>query len=161
MTHFTMKDMVAKGLVQGKDGTWSKAKPDAVPAKKHKYNARSKIVDGVKYDSTREYDFKVMLDLNRIAYNMKEEYVLQPEFVYMGEKIRAIKTIPDFTVYSRFGRVAIVDPKGVIMPDFRIKMKMLKHKLLRELQLDIPIFLPQSKEEMNQVIRELLELIKK
>jgi len=160
MTHFTMKDMIAKGLVQGKDGTWSKAKPDAVPAKKHKYNARSKDVDGVHYDSQREYDFKVMLDWNKIPYNMKEEYMLQPGFVSAGEKIRPIKMIPDFTIYSRAGRIAVVDVKGLVLPDWRIKAKMLKHKLVFELKQDIPLYTPANKSEMAETIRKLLELIK-
>ena len=159
---FNIESMVNKGLVEVRKNVWEPRK-DTSPAKSkktHKYNAKATTMDGIRYDSKREHTFKVMLDYNKIPYNMKEEYVLQSEFVHMGEKIRAIKIIPDFTIYYHGTRIAIVDTKGVTLPDFKIKVKFLKHKLFFELNLDIPVMMPSNQEQMNKTVRELLILMK-
>ncbi len=159
---FNMEFMIKNGYVESPvgSGIWKKGKIEESKPKKHKYNAKAKMVDGVRYDSQREFSFKTMLDFNQIAYNMKEVYELQPEFISMGEKIRAIRIIPDFTVYNRFGRIAIIDIKGVVLPDFLIKTKMLKRKLVFELKQDIPIIMPTNKEAMTEAIRLIQTLIK-
>ncbi len=159
---FNMEFMVRNGYIESPvgSGIWKKGKIEDSKPKKHKYNAKAKVVDGVKFDSQREFSFKTMLDFNKIAYNMKEEYVLQPEFVSMGEKIRAIKIIPDFTIYNRSGRIAVIDIKGMVLPDFKIKTKMLKRKFVFELKQDIPIIMPTNREEMTEAIRLIHTLIK-
>ncbi len=158
--HFNMQHMVEKGYVEVSPGVWAKpSSPVFKPTKKHKYGAVSKDVDGVHYDSQREYKFKTLLDINKIPYIMKEEYVLQNKFMYGEETIRAIKIIPDFTIYGRSGRVAILDIKGMILPDFKIKVKMLKKHLLSYMGLNIPVIMPTNKDEMNQAIRDILLLI--
>lgn len=126
--------------------------------KPHKYHAKSKIVDGVRYDSQREYEFSRLLRLHNIQFGMKIEYVLQEGFEYMGEKIRPIKIIPDFNIYKNGKLCAIVDIKGMILPDFKIKVKMLKNYFFKE-KCSIPIFMPTNKKEMNETIHELLKII--
>ena len=162
-----IKWMVENGFQQNESGVWCKVKKikgsqNASPKPRaHKYGAIAKNVDGVRYDSQREYEFKTMLDFNKIAYQMKEENVLQPEFVYLSEKIKAIKIIPDFTIYSGGRRIAIIDVKGVVLPDFKIKVKILKHKFAFQMQQQIPIFMPKNKGEMDKTIQEILCLLQK
>jgi hypothetical protein len=112
-----MKDMVDKGLQEISPGVWGKPTKGQIVAPKkgkgHKYGAKSKDVDGVHYDSTREYDFSQLLRQNGIEFKMKEEYVLQEGFTYTGEKIRTIRIIPDFGIYHNGKLVAIADPKGL------------------------------------------------
>jgi hypothetical protein len=91
---------------------------------------------------------------------MKEEYVLQEGFTYTGEKIRTIRIIPDFGIYHNGNLVAIADPKGMIMPDFKLKIKLLKAYFINVLKREVPIFMPTNKKEMAEVINEILKLIK-
>lgn len=169
MSGVDIEFFVKRGYVEIPPGSgkWEKpAKGSAVASaekkkRAHKYGAKSKNVDGVRYDSQREHEFKIMLDYNKIPYNMKEEYVLQPQFVYHDESIKAIKIIPDFTIYNQGIRIAIVDIKGMVLPDFKIKTKMLKHKLCFDLKCPIPVFMPTSQESMKETISKLLCLMPK
>jgi Protein of unknown function (DUF1064) len=162
MSEFTEDTLRAKGFRKVGD-TWIKGKPnpkDNIPIKNkpHKYGAKSKEVDGVHYDSTREYDFKCLLDFHKIPYTMKEVYVLQEGFKYMGETIRSIKIIPDFQIHNRKRVIALVDIKGIILPNFLLKIKMLKQILHRQVE-EIPIFLPTNKKEMQETIQQLLNAV--
>lgn len=129
--------------------------------KQHKFNAQKTIVDGTVYDSKRESKFAVALKNNNINFVEKKKIVLQEKFKYNGESVREIAIIPDFTIMdSPNGRtVAIVDTKGMITPDFKIKFKMLKKKL-HDMNFEIPLFLPANKKECENTIIELLSIIK-
>lgn len=168
--HFQIKDMIAKGFVETSPGHWrrvTKGNPLTVkPAKKHKYGAKSKDVDGVHYDSQREYAFKQMLDANRILYEMKRKFILQEKFNYRGEAIRQIAIIPDFLIVNQYPNtpyiLAVVDVKGMILPDFKIKIKMLKSYFTKQGIGEChnpPIFMPTNKKEMAETITELKKLI--
>ena len=97
-----------------------------------------------------------MLRLNNIEFTMKEEFVLQEKFRYLGEAIREIKIIPDFLIKKNGETVAICDTKGMITDLSKMKFKMLKAKLEKQ----IPIFMPTNKAKCEEVIRKILELIK-
>ena len=158
---FTIESLIKKGYRLVGDA-WVKGVPGdnkvhGVP-KEHKFHAKGKDVDGVHYDSQREYSFKIMLDVHKIKYRMKEVIILQEGFKYAEETIRAIKIIPDFGIIGRTGIVAIVDVKGMILPDFKMKIKMLK-RLLFKMDKIVPIFMPTNKKEMSETIQELLKLI--
>lgn len=127
--------------------------------KRHKFNAVPVIVDGVKYDSTREYNFKVMLDRARINYTMKHKFVLQNKFRYLGEMVREISIKPDFVIFNRVGvACAIVDVKGMITEPFKLRVKMLQRSISNSNK-QIPIFLPSSDASCSKVILELLSIV--
>src|SRR3990167_815957 len=165
---FTLLDMLDKGFIRGSDGVWvrNKEKPTKcpkvsqiegkAPKTAHKYNAKGKDVDGTHYDSQREYRFKQMLDWNKIPYAMKEVFMIQEGFEYLDEKIIPIKIIPDFIIYNRKEIIAVVDIKGMVLPDFKIKMKMLK-SFFKKYVKEIPVFLPTNNTEMQEAIREILK----
>jgi len=156
--------MIAKGFVETKPGHWqrvTKGNPITVKTtKEHKYHAKKKIVDGVHYDSQREYEFSRLLTANKIEFLLKEVYVLQEKFKYCGESIREIKIIPDFTIIKEGNKfpIAICDPKGMIMVDFKIKIKMLKN-FFRQRGAEVPVFMPTNKKEMSETIIELKKLL--
>lgn len=168
--HFSIKDMLYKGLMEVSPGVWAKPSKGVGKVsptskvkgvKKHKYNAKAVDSKGVHYDSQREYQFSLLLDQHGIKYRMKDRIVLQPSFEYMGEKIREIAIMPDYIILRENSTIAaIVDIKGLIMPDFRIKIKMLKHTIAGTWGFTIPIFMPTNKKEMAEVITELLKLVK-
>lgn len=130
-----------------------------VKPKQHKYRAKKVISNGVTYDSTREFNFKVALDKARIKYEMKYRFVLQKKFRYMGKGISEIAIIPDFIIYDKSGNTcAIVDVKGMITPQFRIKWKMLQNAI-RLSGKEIPLFLPSTNTECDKVILQLIAII--
>ena len=143
------KDLEKKGLeVDLESGV---AKP-----KKNKYSNKKVENDGHKFDSRIESNFYNMLRIHSIDFTMKEVFVLQDKFKYMGESIREIKIIPDFLIKKNGETVAIVDTKGMITDLSKMKYKMLKAKLEKQ----IPIFMPTNKAKCEEAIRKILELIK-
>jgi len=128
------------------------------PGKMHKYNAKKVVTPEHTFDSQREFDFKQLLDFHKITYSIQNRYVLQEGFHYMGSKIREIAIIPDFNIFKDHKLVAIVDVKGMVLPNFKLKIKMLKHGL-SQMGSEIPIFIPSSKKEMQETIQALKKLI--
>jgi len=124
--------------------------------KKTKYSNKKVVTDGNKFDSTLESKFYNLLKLHGIEFTMKEVFVLQSKFKYMGETIREIKIIPDFLIKKNGETVCIVDTKGMITDLSKMKFKMLKSKLTNQ----IPIFMPTNKAKSEETIRKILELIK-
>jgi hypothetical protein len=124
--------------------------------KKNKYSNKKVENDGHKFDSRIESNFYNMLRLNSIEFTMKEVFVLQDKFRYLDEAIREIKIIPDFLIKKGTETVAIVDTKGMITDLSKMKYKMLKAKLEKQ----IPIFMPTNKAKSEETIRKILELIK-
>jgi len=160
MTIFDKNDLERKGFREVTPGKWAKAATTrhAEPAK-NKFNAKKVTTkDGV-YDSKREYAFKMLLDEHNIEYVMKEKYILQQRFKYGSEAIRDIVIIPDFTFKVNGEIRAIVDVKGMIMRDFRLKVKMLKrHFMLKKCC--VPIMMPRNKAEMSETLAHLKRLLK-
>lgn len=100
------------------------------PKKKHKYNARKVILDGISFPSQHEADYYATLKLRVRAgevekFELQPVFVLQPAYKRNGKTVRAIKYIADFKVFYPDGRVEIVDTKGVRTRDYRNKIKTL------------------------------------
>lgn len=140
--------------------------PKGEIAKINKFHAVKVEAEGIKYDSKREYAFKQLLDRYGIHYEIKRKYILQEGFVYGEEKIRPIAIIPDFTILKknavlyRNEAFAIVDIKGMIMVDFKLKVKMLKRVLINQQQRAVPVFMPRNKKEIEITIQKLISIIK-
>jgi hypothetical protein len=81
---------------------------------------------------------------------------IEAYFIQKSELIREIKIIPDFLIKKNGETVAIVDTKGMITDLSKMKYKMLKAKLEKQ----IPIFMPTNKAKCEEAIRKILELIK-
>jgi len=110
------------------------------------------------FDSQREFDFQQLLYFYKIPYSLKNRYILQEGFSYMGDKIREIAMIPDFSIFNGQKLVAIVDIKGMVLPNFKLKIKMLKYQLFLA-GTEIPVFIPSNKKEMCETIEELKKLL--
>ena len=103
--------------------------------RKHKYNARKTIVDGVVFDSKAEAKRYVEL---RLLEDAKEiiSLELQPEFILQekckdknGKTIRQIKYIADFKYFDvAEDRWIVLDVKGFETPVFKIKEKLFRAK---------------------------------
>lgn len=90
----------------------------------HKYGAKKVTIDGITFDSKAE---SIYYQLHKHEPNMKmqEKFVLQDKFRLNGKAYREIYYKPDFTFYDDAGNlVKVIDVKGMILPEFKIKAKM-------------------------------------
>lgn len=125
--------------------------------KKRKYSNVKVEADGNKFDSTLESKFYTLLKLHGIEFTMKEVFVLQDKFKYMGESIREIKIIPDFLIKKNGETVCVIDTKGFQTDKNKLQIKLLKNHLKQK---QVPIFLPKNNKEINEVLSKVLNLIK-
>lgn len=77
---------------------------------------------------------------------------LLPSFVYNKSKIRPITYKPDFM--DPTGEKWLIEVKGLETPDFKLKWKMLKHKLQQENN-PLKLYLIKSLRELKEIIPEL------
>ncbi|MFZ1007184.1 MAG: DUF1064 domain-containing protein [Candidatus Sulfotelmatobacter sp.] len=99
------------------------ATPDA-----SKYNARAKMLDGHRFDSTGEAEAYQLLK-SWEACGAIRDLKLQPAFVLQAAfkgphgNYRAIRYVADFS-FMRDGKLHVVDFKGFQTPVYKIKRKM-------------------------------------
>ena len=100
--------------------------------KKHKYNAKKTVVDGIKFDSLSEAKYYQMLkrqmELGGIKnFSRQVKFELQGKYKhpYSGKIVRSINLIIDFVVTYNDDRTELVDVKGMMTDVFKIKAKML------------------------------------
>lgn len=99
---------------------------------KTKYGANKIGINGVIFDSMLESDYFLYLLEERKTGNisdfeLKPSFVLLPSFKKNGQLFRKIKYIADFKVFYKNGDTVIVDTKGVMTPDFKLKQKMFEY----------------------------------
>lgn len=95
---------------------------------KHKYNAKTTLIDGINFSSAFESRiYKYFKDNNIEILSTQIKFELQPKFRYKGELIRAIGFIPDFLIKYN-GKEIYVEAKGMEMPDWKIKKKLFLYK---------------------------------
>lgn len=93
-----------------------------------KFNNRKTIVDGITFDSKSEAAYYCRLKLLKAAGKIKS-FDIQPKFelIPANKKFRGIFYVADFLVRYPDGKEEVVDVKGFITKDFRIKQKLLYH----------------------------------
>ena len=100
--------------------------------KKHKYNAKAIVIDGIKFSSKKEGQRYSQLKLQEHCGFIKDlklqpVFVLQEGFEHDGKKERPIKYVADFA-YEKNGRTIVEDAKGMRLPAYKIKRKMFLKK---------------------------------
>lgn len=151
MARMTLKDLQAKKNGQkllGKE-PWSKpavalvspavpsttvtvtasAARSPLPRNGHKFNVAPKeerTCDGIVFDSKNEMRCYRVLRDQKVNFSMQPEFLLQPAFQLNGKKYRPIVYVGDFLVKHN-GQEYVVDVKGFLTPDFKMKAKMLAH----------------------------------
>jgi hypothetical protein len=133
--------------------------PSSQP-KEHKYKAQKAEYNGNQYDSKREAYMRQLLDtIPQLVVQEKVRIELQAKFRNaQGEAVRAIYIEPDYKLCLG-NKVLYVDVKGMIMPDYKIKWKMLQYKCsLEDAQdgVETYFFLPTN----NKECLEVLEIVK-
>lgn len=103
---------------------------------KNKYNAKKvKTEDGLTFDSKREYEW--WLKFKDLEQNGKIEHLeRQVKFVLIekNDKYRELSYRADFVYYEN-GVQHIVDVKGMILPEFKLKQKLFYSKFGKEIEI--------------------------
>lgn len=84
--------------------------------KKHKYNAKATVVDGIRFDSKKEAEYYVELKL-RVSQGEVKFFLRQVPIHLTG----GVRFIIDFQEFHADGTVHFVDVKGVQTAVFKIK----------------------------------------
>ncbi len=100
----------------------------------NKYKNKKTIIDGFKFDSEMESHYYIYLKHLKeigevVAFELQPTFLLQEGFnTKGGDRIRPIKYIADFRVEYRDGHEEVIDVKGKVTAEFKIKRKMLLYK---------------------------------
>ena len=98
-----------------------------------KYNNKKTVVDGITFDSKDESLYyqalKNMKEKGLIKdFELQPKYILQEAFGKNDKKYRPITYIADFRVINNDGSAYIVDIKGMLTTEFKIKLKLFNYK---------------------------------
>lgn len=110
------------------------------PKQRSKYGNKKTIVDNIKFDSQAEAVYYNQLKWLKQAKQIKDfkiqpKYLLQDSFKKNGKTFRKIEYIADFEVYKLDGSVEIIDIKGTLTKEFRLKQKLFELKYLESIKL--------------------------
>ncbi len=99
----------------------------------NKYNNKKTIVDGIKFDSEMESHYYIYLkhlkEIGEVVdFILQPTYLLQEGFNLNGKRIRAITYKADFKVIYKDGHEEVIDVKGKLTEEFKIKRKMLLYR---------------------------------
>ena len=99
----------------------------------NKYKNKKTMVDGIKFDSEMESHYYIYLkQLKEIGevvdFVLQPTYLLQEGFSLNGKRIRPITYKADFKVIYKDGHEEVIDVKGKLTEEFKIKRKMLLYR---------------------------------
>ena len=106
-----------------------------------KYNAKKTETDGIKFDSALEGKYylhiKQLQESGEVTrFDMQPSFILQGGFIDdYGVKHHPIKYVADFLVYYKDKPPVVVDVKGLLTSDFKLKRKLYAAKFPLELKL--------------------------
>lgn len=104
-----------------------------------KYNAKKVVIDDIKFDSKAEAAYYQQLKLLKmtgevVSFNLQPEFVLQESFRKNGKLYRAIKYKADFLVLYKDGHEELIDVKGMLTKEFRIKQKLFEMRYMQSIK---------------------------
>ncbi|EAC2777452.1 hypothetical protein AP067_07875 [Listeria monocytogenes] len=104
-----------------------------------KYNAKKVVIDNVKFDSKAEAAYYEQLKLLKmsgevVSFDLQPEFILQDSFVKNGKKYHAIKYRADFLVRYKDGHEELIDIKGMLTKEFRIKQKLFELRYMQSIK---------------------------
>lgn len=104
-----------------------------------KYNVKKVVIDNVKFDSKAEAAYYQQLKLLKmsgevVSFDLHPEFVLQESFRKNGKLYRAIKYKADFLVLYKDGHEELIDVKGMLTKEFRIKQKLFELRYMQSIK---------------------------
>ena len=99
----------------------------------NKYKNKKTMVDGIKFDSEMESHYYIYLKQLKekgevVDFVLQPTYLLQEGFDLNGKRIRPITYKADFKVIYKDGHEEVIDVKGKLTEEFKIKRKMLLYR---------------------------------
>ena len=99
----------------------------------NKYKNKKTMIDGFKFDSEMESHYylylKQLKEMGEVVdFVLQPTYLLQEGFNLNGKRIRPITYKADFKVIYKDGREEVIDVKGKLTEEFKIKRKMLLYR---------------------------------
>ena len=99
----------------------------------NKYKNKKTTVDGIKFDSEMESHYYIYLKQLKemgevVDFVLQPTYLLQEGFNLNGKRIRPITYKADFKVIYKDGHEEVIDVKGKLTEEFKIKRKMLLYR---------------------------------
>ena len=100
----------------------------------NKYKNKKTELDGFKFDSEMESHYYLYLKSLQnigevVSFEMQPLYILQEGFISKdGQKIRPIQYKADFKVIYADGHEEVIDVKGQMTSEFKLKKKMFLYK---------------------------------
>lgn len=104
-----------------------------------KYNAKKVVIDNIKFDSKAEAAYYQQLKLLKmtgevVSFDLQPEFVLQESFRKNGKLYHAIKYRADFLVRYKDGHEELIDVKGMLTKEFRIKQKLFELRYMQSIK---------------------------
>lgn len=102
---------------------------------RNKYNAKKVVYDDLTFDSKMELNvYKRLKELEKdnIIYNLDRQ--VKFELIPKNDKYRACNYIADFVFYTK-SKHYIIDVKGLVLPEFKLKQKLFYHRYGEEIQI--------------------------
>lgn len=98
-----------------------------------KYNNKKTTIDDIVFDSKNEALYYQMLKEMKTKglikdFELQPKFILQEGFEKDEKKYRAINYIADFRVINNDDSFYVVDVKGMLTTEFKIKMKLFNYK---------------------------------
>ena len=99
----------------------------------NKFKNKKTEIDGIKFDSEMESHYYLYLkELKEegvvVDFELQPTFILQEGFIKDGKKIRPITYKADFKVTYIDGYIEVIDVKGKMTEEFKLKRKMLLYK---------------------------------
>lgn len=99
----------------------------------NKFKNKKTEIDGIKFDSEMESHYYLYLkELKEegvvVDFELQPIFILQEGFIKDGKKIRPITYKADFKVTYIDGHIEVIDVKGKMTEEFKLKRKMLLYK---------------------------------
>lgn len=98
-----------------------------------KYKATKVTIDEIVFDSKAEGKYYEELKRQKEKgiiqnFSLQPTFLLQEAFKKNGKSFRKIEYRADFKIFYPSGEVEIIDVKGMVTPEFKIKQKMFEYK---------------------------------
>ena len=99
---------------------------------KNKYRNNPIVIDGIRFDSTKEghrwCELQTLQKAGVISELQRQvKFELQPAFYHNGKKIRPIQYIADFVYNDESKQQIVEDVKGVKTQEYKLKKKMMQY----------------------------------
>ena len=113
--------------------TYQRLLNNSINLKQNKYKNKKVVYNGIKFDSKKEMNYYIKLNMLEKAGKIKDlrlqvPFVVLETFKLNDKTYKKTKYIADFTYYDKEGKYHVVDTKGVRTDVYKLKKKLMAWK---------------------------------